>query len=872
MTMGNAPVLMKQFLKEKVFAILSENSRLIARFILASLFIYMAVWFFIHERDELRGVKDSLSHADSYWIAAGLMLVIVYLFAQGLMYYTSFLAVNVRVSLKDAVILFLKRNFISVFLPAGGVSSMVFFSKEIEEKGITKTQVYLASSIYAFVGILTVIIVAIPALLLFVSGDNATAWYAVAGIILILAVFFIIYRSLLHENSITQTIRKIFPSAMVFIEDLKNNRINHIHFINTVLISTAIEIIGILMVYLAIKALDLDTSVSTVIMAYIIAVLFLAISPFLRGFGAIEFSMSYFLIKSGYSNVDAISITLLFRFYEFWTPLFAGVIAFVIKVEKLLLRLFPAILIFVLGLVNIISVLTPALPERLTILRDYLLIGTISFSNSFVLVAGLLLMVTAAFMLRGLRTAWWFAILLSLISVFGHIAKGIDYEESIVALLVTFSLLVTRKEYYVKSNPKIGNAGLQTALFSAAAVIIFGTVGFYFLDVNHFHKDFNIIQSLQFTVQNFFLLGSRELVAYDTFGRDFINLIRISGVASMTFLIYSVARPYVYRSTATEDEKARAAYLISKYGNSSLDYFKTYSDKFLFTPPDINAFISYRVSRNYAAVLENPVAENSDEMKKCLIAFSSYCYENGMKEFYYRVSSECIQMYKKISMKSLLIGQEGILDLQKFTLEGGDKKSIRNALKKTKDQGYAIRIYCPPLRGGLVQKLKSVSDDWLKFTGRDEIVFSQGKFVEDEIKQQTVIAVENAEEKIVCFLNIIPDFAENEGTYDLLRKTADAPNGVVDFILVELFNYFREKGIRYVNLGFAPMSGIDEPTNFPEKSMKFAYERIRSFSHYKGLREYKEKFSPEWKNKYLVYRNDYDLFRIPAVLARVIKP
>ncbi|MNL74686.1 hypothetical protein D3C87_2003660 [compost metagenome] len=75
-----------------------------------------------------------------------------------------------------------------------------------------------------------------------------------------------------------------------------------------------------------------------------------------------------------------------------------------------------------------------------------------------------------------------------------------------------------------------------------------------------------------------------------------------------------------------------------------------------------------------------------------------------------------------------------------------------------------------------------------------------------------------------------------------------------------------------MNLGFAPLSGIIDPRNFPERSMKFAYEKIRTFSHYKGLRDYKDKFSPVWSNKYLVYDQDYDLFKVPAALTSVIKP
>ena len=86
------------------------------------------------------------------------------------------------------------------------------------------------------------------------------------------------------------------------------------------------------------------------------------------------------------------------------------------------------------------------------------------------------------------------------------------------------------------------------------------------------------------------------------------------------------------------------------------------------------------------------------------------------------------------------------------------------------------------------------------------------------------------------------------------------------------FKYLKSAGYSSVNLGLAPMSGIAEPQNLPERSMKFAYEKIRSFGHYKGLRDFKDKFAPTWHNKYLVYNDDYDLFNITTVLAKVIKP
>lgn len=536
------------------------------------------------------------------------------------------------------------------------------------------------------------------------------------------------------------------------------------------------------------------------------------------------------------------------------------------------MRIFPAFFLLILGIINIISVLTPAIPERLIVLKDFIPIQAIHVSNYLVMTAGLLLLVTAAFLLKGLRMAWYFALALSLISLIGHITKAIDFEEATIALLAIAVLIGTRKEYYIKSNPKMRNVGLQTSVLTAAATLIYGIVGFYFLDKKHFNIDFNVWQSLRYTVQNYFLTGSDELIPASKFAGKFLLSINITGFFSIAFLIYTLVRTYVPEENVTGEELSLAKDLLKKHGNSALDYFKTSSDKMIFFPENNKAFISYGISGNFAVVLENPVAENNDEMKKCITEFDLYCYQSGMKSIYYRVSEESLEIYHQLKKKNLFLGQEGVVDISTFSLSGGAKKPMRNAINKVIDRGYKATIHTAPVKDGILQKIKSVSDEWLQDTGRSEIIFSQGMFVWEELKQQTIITVENEEEKIIAFLNILPDFAKDEATYDLIRKTKDAPNGVMDFILIELFDYLKSQNITYVNLGFAPMSGLNDAHTFPEKSMKFAYEKLKSFSNYKGLREYKEKFDPEWHNKYLIYQHDYDLLQVPTVLANVIKP
>lgn len=59
--------------------------------------------------------------------------------------------------------------------------------------------------------------------------------------------------------------------------------------------------------------------------------------------------------------------------------------------------------------------------------------------------------------------------------------------------------------------------------------------------------------------------------------------------------------------------------------------------------------------------------------------------------------------------------------------------------------------------------------------------------------------------------------------------------------------------------------------NLGEGAIKFAYKNIPNYKHYKGLREYKEKFNPQWQDVFLVYNDDLQILSIPKALKSVMK-
>jgi len=150
--------------------------------------------------------------------------------------------------------------------------------------------------------------------------------------------------------------------------------------------------------------------------------------------------------------------------------------------------------------------------------------------------------------------------------------------------------------------------------------------------------------------------------------------------------------------------------------------------------------------------------------------------------------------------------------------------------------------------------------------------FHRECFDAKEIIQQDVITIADAEGNIAAFLNIIPDYSPEECTYDLIRKTADAPGGCMDALIIKMVEYAKENDRKYINLGLVPMTGITEPNSPAEQLIKYAGEKLKRFKHYHGLRDFKSKYATIWADKFLVYENDYDLLQLPAALNKVMQP
>lgn len=840
---------------------------------LSVLMLLLAFIFFRSERKELMAIVPSLQHADPAWILAGVAVSVLYIFFQSGMYVNCFAAIGLTLNWLNAIELFLKRNLLSIFLPAGGVSSLAYTPTELRKKRFNKIQVHQASGLYAFTGLLTVILVGLPVIVVAIYGnkDIQGAWIGLVLMIGLLIALYYLVKSLKIDGQLYRFIERKFPSFAPFIKEMFEADIKGKKYAGAVGYSMLVEMSGIFHLLIAMLALGLPVSLSGAAVAYMASILLMISSPFLRGLGAIEISMLYVLSLYGYSATEALSITILYRVFEFWLPLAMGIFSFLWRGRNLFIRIMPAVFIFSLGLVNIISAILPPEKMRLHLIRQFLPLDAINGSTLLVLFIGFALLITSAFMLKGLKNAWFISIVLSAVSLIGNITKALDYEEAIFAAVIIIILLLTRNQYRIRSSIKWVRLGFLSVAIVFAAVLIFGYVSFYFIDKRHFGIDFNGEQALIHTARCFLLVEDSTIQPQTNFALQFQVIIRLLGFLSWAFLLFTLIKPFFHVAPVNASGREKASFLLSQYGNSSVDYFKLYKDKLFFFSDLHDAFIAYRVANGFAIVLEEPVCDEEHKLE-VLQEFDISCKKMGLKTAFYRVDENSFQWFNQLRKQKMLIGQEAILEVEKFTLQGVDKKSIRNGLNSLKKKEFTTSIHKAPLSDELVGELKAVSDEWLLAFDKGEIIFSQGMFDAAELKQQDIISIKDKEGKIVAFLNIIPDYAPDECTYDLIRKTAQAPGGCMDALIIALVDYAKEKKYQFINLGLVPLSGLSHPENPAEQLIKYASTRLTRFKQYHSMRNFKEKYATIWENKFLVYENDFDLILLPAALNKVMQP
>lgn len=344
----------------------------------------------------------------------------------------------------------------------------------------------------------------------------------------------------------------------------------------------------------------------------------------------------------------------------------------------------------------------------------------------------------------------------------------------------------------------------------------------------------------------------------------FGSTVVLMGVA-LNWLLQPKADPIeknkeVFDSSRVKDVLAKSS---QTSGNLSL-----VGDKKIIFSEKEDAFIMYSVYGNTWVSMGDPVGEPTSA-RELTLKFEQLADRFGGHPLFYEVRPDQVSLYHDLGFQLLKIGEEARVDLQKFTVEGKDKRSLRNGINRVEKKGVEFKILSAQESQQYFADFERISKSWLSNCGGKEKGFSVG-FYDERYMSHFSNAVLFQNGVIVAFANLWETQDKAEFSVDLMRYSPEAPSGCMDYLFTKLMFHGKEQGYKWFNLGMAPLSGLHLSQSSPLWNMlgSFLYEHGARFYNFQGVRNFKEKYDPNWEPRYIAYKNNWGL---PASLIDITR-
>lgn len=501
----------------------------------------------------------------------------------------------------------------------------------------------------------------------------------------------------------------------------------------------------------------------------------------------------------------------------------------------------------VLALIGLLSALSPPMRDRLQDLLSvvpFVIPQTAAVTLVFVSLA---LLLTARGLRRGQQLAWVSTMLLLGVSVVLHLVKGIDVEEAVLSAGGLWWLARHRGAFPVRPS--------RGAVWRAAALAGGGTVIallFAALVARQDRQDIDaalVAAALRLFGGTWGPLGYGAAVvtpALVAFGALLL--------AAALWVLLSPRKCLLVPADVHRSERERARRVVQQYGAGTLDWFTLRDDKQWFFARD--SVVGYAVRAGVCIVSPDPVGP-PEQRAEVWSAFRAFVDAHGWSLSVLAASADWLPTYQASGMRTVYLGDEGILDCQAFCLEGRSMRGLRQAHNRVIRAGYTVSFEDPAL---LAPELRDQLLALASQSRRGEIErgFSMTLsrlFDPDDTGFLMSIARDAAGEP-QAFIQWVPARGINGWSLDVMRRNTDPslPNGVIDYLVIETICYLRSRGQRGLGLNFAVLRSLvagEHPGRFA-RIARVVLRRAGARSQLESLWRFNAKFSPSWVPRYVL--------------------
>lgn len=526
------------------------------------------------------------------------------------------------------------------------------------------------------------------------------------------------------------------------------------------------------------------------------------------------------------------------------------------------LPVWVARVVFLLGLLNIASAVARRSPRLLDWSQDYLPpFGALTSVAVIGVGCGLLVMA------RGLRhrkqRAWTAAVALLCAGIAVHLVRRTEPAQVVVSAALVAVLLLGRHQFVGRPEPRSRSAIPLGLLAIAFAGWLLGAITI----LAEHHALARPWTGAQVLEQSFLgLIGIsgplrfRSAAAATESSYVLLGLGILAGLAALAVLLRSSA-PTEF---ANDTDRNRIRALLARHGQvDSLGYFATRSDKSYVFSPTGKAAIAYRVKAGVCLAAGDPVGD-VEAWPGAIRVWIQLTQQRAWIPAVLAASEIGAEVYKRAGFDALEIGDEAVVEVADFTLDGRAMRSVRQAVNRARRAGYQVRLdQVRDLDPAQRKDVEQVSERWRR--GGPERGFSMAlsRFAAAEDPECLIVQCRNCVRELVAVLQLVP-WGSDGLSLDMVRRHPDLENGVMELMIAELLAAAPARGISRVSLNFAVFrSSLARGERIGAGPFLRAWVRMLLLAsrwwQIASLYRANAKFRPAWEPRFLCFRLARDL-------------
>ena len=528
-----------------------------------------------------------------------------------------------------------------------------------------------------------------------------------------------------------------------------------------------------------------------------------------------------------------------------------------------------AVLCALAGVVDLASALSHADRARLHALTMVVPGALTNASAAATLVTGILLLLLARGLKRRKRRAWRAVVVLLAGSVALHVLKGLDVEEASLAAALLIGLVVWRDQFPAKGDPRTRWRAVAAfvGLLTASVALGVTLVG---LRHDELAGPFQLAPALEDVVLGLAGVPGPLRWEADAAGRradDFVgDALLALGLLTAVTTAYLVLRPAEPQALLSREDEARMRELLAAHGaRDSLGYFALRRDKSVLWAPSGNACIAYRVVSGVMLASGDPLGEPG-AWPGAIGAFLEMAAEHAWVPAAMGCSEQAGTAWARAGLSALEIGDEAIVEVDHFTLEGRAMRNVRQAVARVERAGYTCEVRrvrdIPAEEGAALQRQ---AEAWRGAQTERGFSMALGRFG-DPRDPECVAVLAKHDGVLRAFLHFVP-WGPDGLSLDLMRRDRSADNGLNELLIARAVEGASSLGVRRLSLNFAVFrSSLERGERLGAGPLLRGWRAVLLFAsrwfQIESLYRFNAKFHPVWEPRFVCYPTARDLPRV----------